>query len=113
MWAALYRMALEDAADLPSARIVSHEELAVGGIPGAKRLFAEFSLVWNDRAARFFDGHPSATENTSALHNLDRSPTAVANAWRSKVDADEVAALEAGAGEVLEELEQRRVRLLS
>jgi hypothetical protein len=112
-WAALYRMALEDLSSLPAAMVVSHEELATGGESAAKALFAAVSLTWSDSAARFFGGGAASAENSSALHNLDRSPAVVANAWRAKVDAGDVAVLEAGAGDVLEELNRRRFRLLT
>ncbi len=108
-WSTLYQAAVTDAGSLSACVIVSHEELAAGGPSAARRLFEACSLDWDDSAARLFTVGPAGAGESSALHNFDRTPAEVARAWRDKVDADEIARLEAGAGDVLHELETRRL----
>ena len=111
-WSTLYGAALEGIAELADSVIVSHEELATGGVPAARRLFARCSLEWDAAAAGLFADRSAGATESSALHNLDRSPAAVARAWRDKVGADEIARLEAGTTEVLHALETRRTHLV-
>jgi hypothetical protein len=113
-WTALNSTALSDLSQVGDAVVVSHEELAAGGMPALRRLFLACDVEWDatteDRVAKAgSDSGPAST--SKSLHDLNRAPEQVAQAWRRHVSDDEVAALVAVAGLTLGGLDQRRVVL--
>jgi hypothetical protein len=111
-WAALYTMALSDAASIPGLLVVSHEEVARGGRPTARALFDLLDLRWSaattaDLTAR----EPAADAAGTGLHRLDRDPSIVARSWRSAVSDVELATIEAVTVDVRNRLDGIRTRL--
>lgn len=93
-WAGLHGVVLDDLA-ATNPLIVSHEELAKAGEDGSARLFRELGLAWSDDTASEFQVDSVASkEDASTLHNFDRDPAAVADAWRSKLSHDEIKEIE-------------------
>ncbi|MCX6467511.1 MAG: sulfotransferase [Pseudonocardiales bacterium] len=113
-WAHLHEFALADRAGLSELHIVSHEELARGGPPAGRRLFELLDLRWSPRAEEELskEARPAAATAPSArLHDLDRSPAAVAGAWRDALDPAEVDAIERVTATTHARLDEARVRL--
>lgn len=113
-WAALNATALDDLSAVRDAVVVSHSEVATGGMPALRRLFQACGIGWDrDTESRITAaGSEGGSANTSkTLHDLNRSPVEVAQAWRRHVPEPEVAVLEQIAGATLTALEDRRVDL--
>ena len=113
-WRALNEQALRDLSSLGGSLVVSHEEVAIGGSAAMTRLFRLTGLPEARSARRDppseFRPRP-ATADPSALHNFDRPPEDVANAWRADVSESDLAVMESIAGETLRTLETRRAHL--
>ncbi|MGI8699806.1 MAG: sulfotransferase [Nocardioidaceae bacterium] len=114
-WVVCHEIALEQLARLPTAVVVSHRELALGGPTTVRTLFDACGLRWSNRAA---DEVAGWLELKSAdpgfgdrLHVMDRSPQQVEDSWRERLGPDEVFRLEERAGDVLAEMELRRLVL--
>jgi len=131
-WATLNGVALADLTATGSGVVVSHEELAAGGVPAMRLLFDACGLAWSpdvERALAPSDAAAAATpsgapimpssgpdEPPSAgdervLHRLDRASGQVASAWRSGVDDADLATLDEVAGATLARLEAARLHL--
>jgi hypothetical protein len=120
-WAALNRTALDAMEHVPGAVVVDHAELAAGGAPAMNRLFAACGLAptWSPSQPSASRQRPLARASSTAepgtgtpvLHRLDRPSEQVATQWRSTVDDDEVAVLDALTGPTLQRLEAARIRL--
>jgi hypothetical protein len=119
-WVTLNQVALDDLRRVPGAVVVSHTELASGGPSAMRVLYAACGLGWNDRieAAVRSAGSgearsPKARVNAKGktLHELGRSSTDVAEAWRSKVSAEDLQTLDEIAGPTLAALESARLAL--
>lgn len=113
-WTALNATALEDLTGVHGAVVVSHSEVATGGMPALRRLFQACGVGWDSatEARIAAAGSEGGSANTSkTLHDLNRSPAEVAQAWRRHVPEPEVAVLEQIAGATLAALEDRRVDL--
>ena len=113
-WSALYEIALDHAAEVPRLLIVSHEELATGGIPAARRLFAALGLRWGKgtetELLRESGGSGSASAS-AGLHDFARSPREVAGAWRGQLGAGELERVEAVTADARARLHDARFAL--
>jgi sulfotransferase family protein len=112
-WGALHAIALHDLAAVPDAIVLSHEEVATGGPRVLARLFETLSLSATAATGKEYakESAAPATVRAGQLHNFDRSPTDVANAWRSTLLPGELEAVEAATTTVRDRLEQQRLRL--
>lgn len=114
-WTVCHRIALEQLARLPTAVVVSHQELARGGPATVRTLFDACGLRWSERAADEVAGwskpHGASPVPGGRLHVMDRSPREVGCSWRKELEPDDVVRLEQLAGDVLTEMEQRRLPL--
>jgi hypothetical protein len=111
-WAALHRAALDDLATIPEAVVVSHSELAHSGAAGGTALFAALGLKPSERTTAELTKQGSQVAVAAGrLHDFDRAPAAVAEAWRTKLPAEDLETVERIAGETLAELDSRRLQL--
>lgn len=111
-WAAMHRAALEDLAGVPGAVVVSHAELAHSGAAGGAALFAALGLEPSAETARELTKEGSRVAVAAGqLHDFDRSPTAVADAWRADLSASDLDTVEQIAGATLADLDRRRLQL--
>jgi hypothetical protein len=116
-WSALYEIALDRAAHLEDLVVVSHEELAGGGMPAVRALFARLGLTTSDETAAEIAHEQSATapetssEDRPVLHDFDRSPAQAAHSWRAKLTTDDLATMEAAATDMMARLDGLRLRL--
>lgn len=111
-WAALHTAALEDLRQVPGALVVSHAELAHSGAAGGARLFASLGLRPSARTAAELTKQGSRVKVAAGqLHDFDRAPAAVAEAWRKELPASDLDTVERIAGPTLAALELRRLQL--
>jgi hypothetical protein len=111
-WAALHRAALDDLATIPEAVVVSHSELAHSGAAGGTALFAALGLKPSERTTAELTKQGSQVAVAAGrLHDFDRAPAAVAEAWRTKLPVEDLEIVERIAGETLAELDSRRLQL--
>ena len=111
-WAALHAMALVDFPAVPRLAVVSHEELAGGGVRAANVLFDRLGLGWSaDAEAEVARESGQKKTADSGLHNLDRPPAQVASAWRATLDAGELAEIESVTEDVRSAVETTRLDL--
>lgn len=110
-WSALYGMAVNDAPQVPRLLIVSHEELAAGGEPAARRLFDALGLRWSRHSAAEL-AKETATVHATELHNFDRNPAEVASSWRRQLRDGELEVIEQATKPVRQRLEEARFRLV-
>lgn len=117
-WSALYEIALDRAAAVDSLTVVSHEELAGGGLPAAQTLFRALGLTTSDATAAEIDqeqpeatSRPVSSSHRPVLHDFDRAPSQAAHSWRGRLTADELATMETAAVGMLERLDARRLPL--
>lgn len=114
-WAALYGMALDGVVGREDVIITSHEELSAGGGAAGRRLFEALGLEWTTASEEMMSGSgtpvPAAAADNTELHNFDRRPEDVADAWRRHVDSREIAELETVTAAIHAELELRRFEL--
>lgn len=112
-WSVLHELALHDAATC-GALVVSHAELATGGVSAGSALAARLGLEWSDAMTEEFefrDKSSGTAVDPTQLHNFDRAPAAVADEWRSKLDDDDVHAIERVSAGTLARVEAARTRL--
>lgn len=112
-WGALYAMSLHDLDALPGAVVVSHEEVATGGADVLARLFEALALSPTHATTLEHqkESAPAQAAGSRQLHNFDRSPTDVANAWRSRLLPGELDSIEAATTVVRARLAAVRLRL--
>jgi Sulfotransferase family len=108
-WATCYATVLRDLPKLPDALVVDHAALAAGEDAALAELAAVLGIrdFRPHRAPRRVHGD----RPTPRLHDLDRRPAKVAEAWRHQVSPDEIARIEACAGAVHRELVRHSLRL--
>ncbi len=110
-WAALHEFALADAASAGTI-IVSHTELATGGVEAGRALAEQLELTWSPAMAAELSKEASGRAVPAAqLHNFDRAPAAVAEEWRSRLDDEEIETVANVSAETLARLEQARLHL--
>lgn len=101
-WNVLHVLALED---LPAGSvIVSHRDLAAGGVNRASPLFEELGLQLTDAVRDQLSQSTATADDARQLHRLDRSPAHVAESWRNDVDRVTVRTLEDLAAESIDRL---------
>jgi hypothetical protein len=112
-WGVLCATALADLSTLPGSIVVSHEEVATGGPAAIARLFGALGLNATRATDLEYGEHPGPAQGTGPrrLHNFDRSPTEVANAWRDKLGNGELELIEATTATVRERLNAARLPL--
>lgn len=112
-WSALHAMALSDLHTLPGALVVSHAEIAQGGEAATRRLFDELGLVGTTltRAELETPEARASVAPTPGLHQFNRAPADVANAWRTSLAPDELADVERVSEPVRAHLEAIRFRV--
>lgn len=134
-WSTLHLLALTDTrppgwseeaggADRPPPiRVVSHEELALGGPSALRRLYDSLGLRWHPRAGAALApssggssgpwGRPVGESGApTILHDFAREPASVATAWRSVLSATEIDAMDGAAGDVYRRLHALRTPLI-
>lgn len=110
-WAALHELALADAADAGTV-IVSHPELATGGAGAGQVLAERLGLTWSPAMAAELSKESSGhSATTGQLHNFDRSPAAVAEEWRTRLDDEEIRLVERVSADTLARLDEARLHL--
>lgn len=112
-WATLHDLALADlAATGAEAVVVAHHELASSGPEGGRLLADRLEVRWTDEMEAELAKESSTDEGSpTQLHNFDRAPALVAEAWRAKLTPDEVADVERVTGETRERLAAARLLL--
>ena len=93
-WSVLHELALSDAAQ-SGLVVVSHPELATGGVAAGETLAKRLGLSWSPAmAAELSNEAPRAQVKSEQLHNFDRAPAAVAEEWRAKLTNAEIERIE-------------------
>jgi hypothetical protein len=111
-WAVLHELALADAEQC-GAVVVSHTELAAGGVAAGRSLAARLELEWSPAMSAELSKESSAgAVPAGQLHNFDRAPATVAEEWRTKLADHETELVERVAGPTLARLEAARFRLV-
>jgi hypothetical protein len=115
-WSTLNAVALRDLSSSAGAVVVSHEELAAGGVDALRTLFDACGLGWSAQPGQATretvpPAGRMAEEAGQTLHRLDRPSGEVASAWRSAVDDVELGDLEEQAGATLADLQAARLVL--
>lgn len=106
-WNSLYGMALADLSLAPRTILVNHAQVAAAGEAALTALRSALGLQPTIRSAARGEKrvHPPAlTSDESALHNFDRDPAMVADAWQHQLSPGEREHLEAQTSEVRAEL---------
>ncbi|MGH3317488.1 MAG: hypothetical protein ACRDO0_15210, partial [Nocardioidaceae bacterium] len=101
-WATCYATVLRDLPKVPEALVVDHAALAAGEDAALAQLAAALGI--RDLRPHHASQRVHADRPTPRLHDLDRRPAKVAEAWRHQVSPDEIARIEACAGAVHREL---------
>lgn len=112
-WARLHDLALVDAARThTSLVVVAHHELAAAGPEGGRRLAERLSVGWTDEMETELskEAGTGVSGSAASLHNLQRAPAEVAQAWREKLAPDDVRVIEAVTEETHERLRGLRFR---
>lgn len=116
-WSALYEIALDRAAPLGDLVVVSHEELAGGGMPAVRTFFATLGLQTSAATAEEIEHEqPQKTPEPTGgdhpvLHDFDRAPEQAAHSWRVRLSEDEISTMETVAAGTMERLAGLRVPL--
>jgi hypothetical protein len=92
--------------------VVAHHELAGSGPAAGRRLAERLGLRWTAEMERELAKETNGDEGSpSSLHNFDRAPSVVAEAWRGKLDPQEVADIERVTEPTRARLQQLRLPL--
>jgi hypothetical protein len=119
-WAVLHDLALDDLdATRTDAVVVAHHEIAASGRAGGLRLAERLGVGWTGEMERELAKESgrdpltevSETQPHTVLHDFERPPAEVAEAWRSRLDPAEVALVERLTEETRRRVEERRFRL--
>jgi hypothetical protein len=108
-WATCYATVLHDLPKLPDALVVDHAALAAGEDTALSELAAVLGI--RDFRPHHASRRVHGDRPTPRLHDLDRRPAKVAEAWRHQVSPDEIARIEACAGAVHRDLVRHSLRL--
>jgi hypothetical protein len=110
-WSVLHELALADA-EASGVVVVSHSELATGGVAAGSALAERLGLSWSPTMeAELASEAGSAAVRPEQLHNFDRAPAAVAEEWRSKLSTSETETIEAVTQQTRARLDSARIRL--
>jgi hypothetical protein len=113
-WSTLHQLAMRDLETIPTAILVSHEELAQAGPSALRALYDHCDLQWTSQVEQALIGRPGdggTRPPANRLHDFDRAPEDVAQAWRSRLSQDEIVDLEAATRDVHQQLDARRLPL--
>jgi hypothetical protein len=112
-WSVLNALMLADLDRAPQAVVVSHHELATGGIAAARSLFGVLNLEVSAATEAEMAGTPASgpPPPEEGLHRLHRDPAEVAASWRRQLDPADVSRIEEIAGPVLQRLTDARLPL--
>lgn len=112
-WSALYEIAIDNAEQSADLIVVSHEELASGGVAATGRLFDALALTWREGTDLELSRESRAPQSGSSrtLHNFDRAPSEVAGGWRRELTPDELRAIEAATTSIRARLQALRLVL--
>ena len=95
-WSALHDLALADTADEGhDVLVVPHEAVSTDPLL-ARTLVDRLGLGWSDslEAELSRRGGAGGPTDPQALHNFDRAPAQVAQAWRARLSSDEIEQIE-------------------
>jgi hypothetical protein len=110
-WSVLHELALADAAQ-SGVVVVSHSELATGGVTAGETLAGRLGLSWSPAMAEELSNEaPTAPVRSEQLHNFDRAPAAVAEEWRAKLTSAEIERIEGVTEGTRARLESARLTL--
>lgn len=114
-WAVLNAQALDDIQSIPGGLVVSHADVASGGELAVRRLLDLCELrvpaALGDHDTRPLAHSVRADRPTSPrLHDFDRPPHEVADAWQTDVSQRDLETLRTVAGDTLGRMESSRVR---
>ena len=112
-WSILTTIALDGMQREPRTLMVAHHELAAGGEPATRRLFAELALEFSAATGDELSHTESSSSSDRSLHRFDRNPAEVANAWKDNLSPHDVARIELITEPVRARVESARLRLLS
>ena len=114
-WRICHQIALEQLSQLPQAVVVSHRDLSLADAPAVRTLFDACGLQWSRKAAaevaRWSDPTAANPAPGNRLHVANRLPRGIEDSWRKQLDPADVFRLEQLAGDVLNEVELRRLPL--
>jgi hypothetical protein len=110
-WSVLHELALMDA-EQSGVVVVSHSELATGGVAAGSTLAERLGLTWSPAMAEELSNETlSIPVRSEQLHNFDRAPALVAEEWRGKLDTADVERIEAVTRRTRAHLESARFAL--
>lgn len=111
-WSALNSQALHDLETIDGAVVVSHEDVAKGGAVAMQRLFDLLGLRWNSDVARTLAAQGASRndrhDDPTALHNFNRAPEVVSDAWRATISDADLVVVERLASGTMQALDARR-----
>jgi hypothetical protein len=116
-WSVLSTVMLADLDRAPGTVLVSHHELATGGMAAAGSLFASLGLrtsaaTEEEMASQSDRGRATGSaDGGGGLHRLDRDPAEVAASWRRHLSPEDVSRIEEIAGPALARLTAARLVL--
>ncbi len=99
-WSTLHALALADLdARGTDCLVVAHHELASSGPAGGRTLTDLLGIAWSPTleaalSAEAGDAASAGPDTRTNLHNFDRAPAEVAEAWRRHLDAADVETIE-------------------
>lgn len=112
-WSTLHEIALLDAPRVADLTVVAHADLAAGGEAMGRLLLERLALAWGTATAAELarEGRGRATQGPApgTLHDLDRAPAAVAEAWREQLGPGELGEIEHVTERVRETLGRTRL----
>ncbi len=110
-WSFLHECVLEWLHRVPTAVLVSHAELTLGGDRAVRAVMHACGLVPGSHG----DHEPSVgapeQPRIGQLHGFDRAPGEVASGWRERLDPNEVEHVEVSTSEIWQRLESERLEL--
>lgn len=111
-WTFLHERVLEWLPEVPSAVLVSHAELSLGGTRAVAAVMRRCGLEPSGRPVRPERGEGAPTHPVEGqLHGFERAPEEVAGGWRTRLTAEETAVVERRTAGTWAALESRRLRL--
>lgn len=110
-WTFFHERVLDWLPEVPSAVLVSHAELSLGGSGAVATVMGRCGLRAGTRGAPAMPVTVPRSPDAGQLHGFERAPAEVADGWRARLRPEEIAEVETGTAEVLAALEKQRVEL--